>query len=88
MLQGQLSITAPELYNNMNRIRTLYHFFYNERLKGVTYLNGYEVNHIITELYEVTVQGLFLKEKHVFITCNKQIKTDQKKQQNCLSVQT
>lgn len=53
-------------------------FFYNERLKGVTYSNRYELNHIITELYEVTVQGAFLKEKHVFITCNKQIKRNNK----------
>lgn len=27
VLQGQLSITAPELYNNINKIRTLCHFF-------------------------------------------------------------
>ena len=31
--------------------------FYNERLPGVTYPDGYVVDHIYTELCEVTVHG-------------------------------
>lgn len=34
-----------------------YVIFYNERLDGVTYPDGYEVTIVITELCEVTVQG-------------------------------
>lgn len=34
-----------------------YMIFYNERLDKVTYPYGYEVNNVITELCEVTVQG-------------------------------
>ena len=31
--------------------------FYNERLPGVTYPDGYVVDHVYTELCEVTVHG-------------------------------
>lgn len=34
-----------------------YVIFYNERLDGVTYPDGYEVINVHTELCEVTVQG-------------------------------
>uniref|UniRef100_A0A8W8NII6 Fucolectin tachylectin-4 pentraxin-1 domain-containing protein n=1 Tax=Magallana gigas TaxID=29159 RepID=A0A8W8NII6_MAGGI len=34
-----------------------YVIFYNERLDGVTYPEGYEVINVLTELCEVTVQG-------------------------------
>lgn len=34
-----------------------YVIFYNERLDGVTYPNGYEVEFVFTELCEVTVEG-------------------------------
>lgn len=34
-----------------------YVIFYNERLDGVTYPDGYEVITVFTELCEVTVQG-------------------------------
>lgn len=34
-----------------------YVIFYNERLDGITYPEKYEVNIVITELCEVTVQG-------------------------------
>lgn len=34
-----------------------YVIFYNERLDGVTYPDKYEVNNVLTELCEVTVQG-------------------------------
>lgn len=36
-----------------------YVVFYNERLDGVIYPDGYEVKNIYTELCEVTVQGAF-----------------------------
>lgn len=34
-----------------------YVIFYNERLNGATYPDGYEVSTVFTELCEVTVQG-------------------------------
>lgn len=34
-----------------------YLIFYNERMDIAIYPNGYEVNNVITELCEVTVQG-------------------------------
>lgn len=36
-----------------------YVIFFNERLDGVTYPPGYELNNVYTELCEVTVQGIF-----------------------------
>lgn len=42
-----------------------YVIFYNERLDGITYPNGYEIANVITELCEVKVQGTYTK-KHTF----------------------
>lgn len=39
-----------------------YVIFYNERLDGGTYPDKYEVNNVLTEICEVTVQG---KKKHL-----------------------
>lgn len=36
-----------------------YVIFYNERLKDVVYPEGYEVANVLTELCEVTVQGIY-----------------------------
>lgn len=49
-----------------------YVIFYNERLDGVTYPEGYGVANVITELCEVKVQGTYEKKTH-FITWNEQI---------------
>lgn len=38
-----------------------YVIFYNERLDGVTYPNGYEVINAMNELCEVTVLGTYMK---------------------------
>lgn len=37
-----------------------YVIFYNERLNGVTYPSGYEIDNVYTELCEVIVQGTYL----------------------------
>lgn len=36
--------------------------FYNQRLDGVNYPNGYEIINVFTELCEVKVQGKTQKE--------------------------
>lgn len=36
-----------------------YVIFYNERLNGVTYPIGYELNNVYTELCEVIVKGIY-----------------------------
>ena len=38
-----------------------YVIFYNERLDGVTYPDGYEIQNVFTELCEVIVQGTEVK---------------------------
>lgn len=42
-----------------------YVIFYNERLDGITYPEGYEIANVITELCEVEVQGTYTK-RHTF----------------------
>lgn len=39
--------------------RGQYVIYYNERLEGVTYPEGYEVDNVYTELCEVIVQGTY-----------------------------
>lgn len=56
MLQERTSVTTL----NFTSICTEYGryvIFYNERLDGVIYPNGYEVEIVIAELCEVTVEG-------------------------------
>lgn len=38
-----------------------YVIFYNERIDGVIYPDGYEIQHVFTELCEVIVQGKEIK---------------------------
>lgn len=42
--------------------------FYNERLSGVTYPEGYEMSNIFTELCEVVVLGKYDKYLVLFLT--------------------
>lgn len=49
-----------------------YVIFYNERLNGATYPDGYEVSTVFTELCEVRVQGKKIKSKtNIFKENNK-----------------
>lgn len=52
-----------------------YVIFYNERLNGVKYPAGYELESVFTELCEVIVQGKFnLKKKCCYKTCTTAVK--------------
>lgn len=53
-----------------------YVIFYNERLDGIQYPQGYEDSNVLTELCEVTVTGIYFNiiklmyKSQVFETCN------------------
>lgn len=40
-----------------------YVIFYNERLNGVVYPTGYEIDNVYTELCEVFIQGIYIYRK-------------------------
>lgn len=40
--------------------------YYNERLEGVAYPEGYEFDNVFTELCEVSVQGTYIKRETQF----------------------
>ena len=50
-----------------------YVIFYNERLPGVTYPNGYAVDVVYTELCEVTVSGKNCYKFLLFLSCISQL---------------
>lgn len=47
----------PMNFTTVRAERGQYIIYYNERLEGVTYPEGYEVDNVHTELCEVIVQG-------------------------------
>lgn len=57
MLQGRPSVTAPNFTTTCTE-QGRYVSFYNERVDRVTYLTGYELHNVYTELCEVIVQGI------------------------------
>lgn len=57
MLQGRPSVTAQYFTTTCTEQRR-YVIFYNERVDRVTYLTGYELQNVYTELCEVIVQGI------------------------------